>query len=126
MQDFILDKTSKTPAVNLNSKEAVFRIEGRSIPENPDDFYSRITDWLLEYFQDPKEQTDFHFQFEYINSGSSKFIMNIFQIIKKFHSSGSKCQIHWYYEEDDENIQELGQHYQSTFNLPFKFVEIIL
>lgn len=126
MEDLIIDKTSKTPSVIFNLKDAVFRIEGRSIPENPDDFYSRITDWLNEYFKNPKELTNFQFQFEYINSGSSKFIMNLFQLIKKYHISGSKCNVHWFYEEDDENIHELGQHYQNTFKIPFKFVEIYL
>ncbi len=126
MEDLIITKTTKTPAVNFNLKNAVFRIEGRSIPENPDDFYTVITDWLLSYFASPKEHTEFHFQFEYINSGSSKFIMNMFQLIKKYFSEGAKCTVHWYYEEDDENIHELGQHYQSTFKLPFRFVEILI
>lgn len=126
MEDLILEKTQKTPSVNFNLKNAVFRIEGRSIPEDPDAFYSNITDWLVQYFQNPNENTDFHFQYEYINSGSSKFIMNLFQLIKKYYQSGAKCTIHWYYEEDDENIQELGQHYQKTFKIPFKFVEIYL
>lgn len=126
MEDLIIPKTQKTPAVNFNLKNAVFRIEGRSIPENPDDFYTVITDWLVNYFNTPKDHTEFHFQFEYINSGSSKFIMNLFQLIRKNFIDGAKCTVHWYYEEDDENIHELGQHYQSTFKLPFKFVEIMV
>lgn len=126
MENLIIEKTPKTPFVNFDFKDAIFRIEGRSIPENPENFYIVIINWLNGYFENPKVNTEFHFQYEYINSGSSKFIMNLFQLIKNKHDSGANCVIHWYYEEDDENIYELGLHYQITFNFPFKLVEIIV
>jgi hypothetical protein len=124
MDNLMLEKTAKTPAILFNKETGIFRIEGRSIPEDPDLFYSALINWLEVYYSQPKEMTEYHFQLEYINSGSSKFIMALFQFIRKHHLENKKCQVYWYYEEDDENIRELGQHYHNTFKIPFKFIEL--
>ena len=29
----------------------------------------------------------------------------------------------WYFEEGDESIEELGQHYEQTIQIPFEHIE---
>jgi hypothetical protein len=62
---------------------------------------------------------------EYVNSGSSKYLLGIFRLIKKKHDEGKKSIINWYYEEDDEAILSLGEHYRSTVKIPFNLIEYI-
>ncbi len=119
-----IEKEQKTPFIELDPFEGVLTIEGRSIPEDPEAFYSGVYTTMLEYYKAPQKLTSFHFQFEYINSGSSKFILKFFLLIKKQYDAGNDCIVNWYYEEDDENILDLGRHYKNTFKLPFKFIEI--
>jgi hypothetical protein len=119
-----IEKQRKTPFIELDPGKGVLTIEGRSIPEDPETFYDIVYSSMLDYYKSPQKLTNFHFQFEYINSGSSKFILRFFTLIKKQHDAGNDCMINWYYEEDDENILDLGQHYKNTFRLPFKFIEI--
>ena len=33
--------------------------------------------------------------------------------------------IFWYYEEDDEDMLEAGEDYESIIRIPFKMVEIV-
>ncbi len=119
-----IEKTLKTPFIEFDPAKGVLTMEGRSIPEDPEAFYNDVYSTMVEYYKSPQKLTSYHFQFEYINSGSSKFILRFFHLIKKQYDAGHECIINWYYEEDDENILDLGQHYKSTFKLPFKFVEI--
>lgn len=124
MEVLRIEKSPKTPFIELDPAGGVLTMEGRSIPEDPEAFFNGIYSAMLNYYKSPRKQTTFHFQFEYINSGSSKFILRFFNLIKKQYDLGNDCIVNWYYEEDDENILDLGQHYMNTFKLPFKFVEI--
>ena len=124
MEILRIDKDVKTPFIELDPEKGVLTIEGRSIPEDPESFYDVVYTSMFEYYKEPKRVTTFNFQFEYINSGSSKFILRFFHLIKNQYDSGNDCLVNWYYEEDDENILDLGKHYKNTFKLPFKFIEI--
>jgi hypothetical protein len=124
MEILTIKKEKKTPFIELDPARGVLTIEGRSIPENPESFYDVVYSSMEEYYKSPQNLTTYNFQFEYINSGSSKFILRFFHLIKKQYDEGNDCIVNWYYEEDDENILDLGKHYKNTFKLPFKFIEI--
>lgn len=124
MKEYVKEKTQKTPYINFNLNEGSIEISGRSIPENPESFYSDLFTWLDEYTKSPGKTTVINIQLEYINSGSSKFILEFFQQIQEFYQKGNECKINWYYEEDDEAVLELGKHYQSILNVPVHLIEI--
>ena len=123
MRDYHVKKTLNTPEVNLKSSEGVLRMEGRAIPEDPGQFFDEVLEHLTEYYNSPQPVTKCEFKLEYINSGSSKYLMDIFRFIKNNYDSGNNCHITWFFEEDDESIQELGLHYQNTIKVPFKLVD---
>jgi hypothetical protein len=125
MKDLIIKKTNNTPAVNFNPEKGLLKIEGRSIPENPGEFFERLIDWINEYFEKPVPTTQFDLNLEYVNSGSSKYLLGIFRLLKKKYEDGKKSVINWYYEEDDEAILSLGEHYKSTVKIPFNLIEYI-
>ncbi len=125
MKELTIKKTSNTPGVAFNPETGIMKIEGRSIPENPGDFFDPLIEWLEEYFQQPAEVTKIEMSLEYVNSGSSKYLLGIFRIIKKRHDEGKPCIISWYYEEDDEAIFSLGEHYRNTIKVPFNLIEYI-
>jgi hypothetical protein len=125
MKELIIKKTTNTPGIDFNPESGLMKIEGRSIPENPGDFFDPLIEWLEEYFQNPIEVTRFDMNLEYVNSGSSKYLLGIFRILKKKHDEGRQCLINWYYEEDDEAIFSLGEHYRNTVKIPFNLIEFI-
>jgi len=124
MENIKIDQTIKTPGIDFNAQSGVLRIIGRAIPENPEEFFSGIIQWVKEYFKNPVQPTYINFQLEYVNSGSSKFILEFFHIIQENIKKGYDCKVKWYYEEDDEAILELGKHYQSLLEIPFKLIEL--
>lgn len=126
MNSKIIEKTPSTPGIIFQAEKGYLLIEGRSIPENPGDFYEPLIDWIKKYIKENVETLLIDFKLEYINSGSSKYILSLFKTMDNYCKEGGKCQVNWHYEEDDEAVQELGEHYKNSFeNIPFNLVEFI-
>ncbi len=123
MEDIYLKKTFNSPEVEFIASKGELNIEGRSIPEDPGEFYEKLLDWLNDYFLDPKDETVMNVKLEYINSGSSKYMLELLRIIKENYNKGRNVLVKWYFEEGDESIQELGQHYEQTMQIPFEIIE---
>lgn len=123
MEDLYLKKTSNSPEVEFLADSGELSMEGRSIPEDPGEFFERLIDWINEYFLHPAEKTDVSIKLEYINSGSSKYMLELLRIMKINHDAGKNVKVLWYFEEGDESIQELGIHYENTIQIPFEHIE---
>jgi hypothetical protein len=122
MLDLLIERTSNTPKIDFKVNEGLLTIEGRSIPENPAEFFKPIINWVADYFAITKIKTELVIKLEYINSGSSKSLLEFLRRFKDESAKGHECVIKWYYEEDDESVQELGEHYQHTLKIPFEFI----
>lgn len=123
MEDIFLKKTFNSPMVEFSASSGELNIEGRSIPEDPGEFFERLIDWLSEYFNAPADETVMNIKLEYINSGSSKYMLELLRILKEHHLKGHKVLVKWFFEEGDESIEELGQHYEQTMQIPFEIIE---
>ena len=124
MDAYYLEATPKTPKLDFNPDAEAFLISGRSIPENSVEFYKPLLDWLDKYVQNPLESTIFEIKLEYFNTSSSKCLVEIFQKLEKIKEQGKSITIDWYYEEEDEDMEESGEDFKQIIKVPFKMVEI--
>jgi hypothetical protein len=124
MEPISIERTPKTPTVYFDSNEGIVEIKGRSIPENSIEFYNPLVEWLEKYLSTPAEITKVNIQLEYFNTSSSKCILDVFKKLETIYKSGNDVVINWYYEEDDEDMLEAGEDYQSIIKIPFKMIEI--
>ncbi len=124
MKSIDIEGTSKTPTVNLNAENGVVEIKGRSIPENSVEFYKPLVDWLEEYKKSPVEKTTVNIQLEYFNTSSSKCILDVFKKLEDINKGDAEVVINWHYEEDDEDMLEAGEDYESIIRVPFKMIEV--
>jgi len=125
MESLFIDNTSITPKVQFSVETGLLVLEGRSIPENPEDFYRNLIKWLKEYYVSREGATEIHFKFEYVNSGSTKFLLEFLRLVREFQDKGKATMIKWYYEEEDEAIQELGEHFNDYLNIPMEIISVI-
>ncbi|HBI82054.1 MAG TPA: nuclear pore complex subunit [Bacteroidales bacterium] len=120
-----IDGTPKTPTVILNPNTGVIEIKGRSIPENSIEFYRPVVEWLDEYVKNPQPNTVVNVQLEYFNTSSSKCILDVFKKLEVLRKNQKDVIINWYYEEDDEDMLEAGEDYESIIKVPFKMIQIV-
>ena len=120
METINIESTPKTPSVMFDSTQGLLVIKGRSIPENSVEFYRPMMEWLDLYSSTPTKKTNVNIQLEYFNTSSSKCILDIFKKLESIHKKGNEILINWFYEQDDEDMQEAGEDYQAIIQIPFK------
>lgn len=121
MENILLNPSPKTPSIHFDAEKGSLEIKGRSIPENALEFYRPLIEWVEKYSVQSKPETTVHIQLEYFNTSSSKCLLDLF---KKLESIGNKVVVHWYYEQDDEDMLEAGEDYEAIINIPFKMIEV--
>lgn len=124
VKDIIIDGTPNTPTVRLISTEGIIELIGRSIPENPYNFYSPVKKWLDEYSLSPNKLTIVNVKLEYFNTSSSKLLLTFFKTLEDMNNNGSKIEINWYFEENDEDMQEAGEDYNAIIKIPFNIIKV--
>lgn len=116
-----LESTVETPEIILDKEEGKFRFAGRSLPENPKTFYAPIKSWLQAYIENPCATTHVTFMYDYFNTASSKVIMEILDLFKEVEKRNGKLIIDWYYHEDDDDMLEAGEDFESITDTVFNF-----
>jgi hypothetical protein len=124
MENLILEGSAKTPSVTFNANEGKLELKGRSIPENSVEFYKPLNEWIDAYGASPKAQTVVDIKLEYFNTSSSKCILDLFKKLEGINGKGTDVSVNWYFEEDDEDMEEAGEDYQAIISLPFKIIEV--
>lgn len=99
-------------------------IMGRSIPENPNDFYRPVQEWISRYASDHDGKTRIELGFEYINTSSIKWIFTILRELSEMKDIEKNAGVTWYYERGDEDMCELGFILRSLTECPFLVVEV--
>ena len=62
--------------------------------------------------------------FEYFNSSSAKYILDLCKNLGKIRAGGNKIVIKWHYKEDDEDMLEAGKEMSKLAKLPFEHIQI--
>lgn len=133
MNALIINETTATPKVFFDVEQGVFEIKGCSRPEDVRDFYQPIIQWLsdlsdgvdeklIEQFK--SEALTFNFIFDYFNSSSAKFILDILVLINQMHSKGLSLRIDWHFDENDEDMKEVGEELSEVVDFPFEYIMI--
>jgi hypothetical protein len=115
MGDLIIKETGKTPSISFLANKGELYISGRSIPDYADEFYADIKKWLENYFDNnPQPNTTLTCSMEYLNSGSSKRLLDLFLLLfSKCRNKNLSYQIFWEYSLSDDEMREEGEIYGS-------------
>ena len=120
----IQEELKNCPGIIYYTNDNRLELYGRSIPENPESIFRRLEDWITEHFKN-NSALNVNIQLEYINSGSSKYLYEVLKRLTGYGRSGNQVNLKWLYEEDDEAMLELGEHYRDTAGIPLQ-IEMIL
>ena len=130
MEKIKIEATESTPLVVLDPEKMIYEISGESRPKDAPKFFLPILQWLDEFGRMLKEgkegskQFEFNFKFEYFNSLSAKYILDICKRLSRLNTDGNTIKVKWHYEEDDDDMHEVGQEMSRISKLPFEYNEL--
>jgi hypothetical protein len=120
----IQEELKNCPSIIYYPDTNNLELTGRSIPENPELIFRRLEEWITLHFE-KNNRLDVNIQLEYINSGSSKYLYEILKRLTGYGRSGKLVKMKWLYEEEDEAMLELGEHYRDAAGIPLEIVMIV-
>lgn len=120
----IQEELKNCPGIAYYPTANKLELIGRSIPENPELIFRKLDDWLTIHFE-KNQGLDVSIQLEYINSGSSKYLYEILKRLTGYGQAGKNVRISWLYEEDDEGMLELGEHYRDSAGIKLEINMIV-
>jgi len=111
-----------TPKIIFDPENDIFEISGRSLPEDAALFYEPILAWLKEYSQNPNAKTEMHVKLNYFNTASSKLLLDLLMVLEDMTEEDHDCMIKWFYDEEDEDMEEAGEEYSELIEVPFELL----
>lgn len=121
MKPLYIEESGSTPNVELDSDAGIFRIVGKSFPEDVKSFYIPVIDWIQQYVQEPNEESLFEVSLEYFNTASSKMLLVILSQLKEIQKREKKITVLWRFPENDMEIEDAGIEFSEVINIPFIF-----
>jgi hypothetical protein len=122
MEALDIRAANDTPKVLLDPENDIFEISGRSLPEDVISFYQPVIDWLEEYKYEALDLTEFVFKYIYFNTATSKLVMDILFKLEEIKQEGKEVQVKWFYEQDDEDMLDLGEEFSENVDIPFEII----
>jgi len=123
MDALTIKQQNNTIGVVLDKENKKFVFEGRSLPENTVKFFDPVMKWLEKYKKAPASETLIDMNFIYFNTSSAKIILEVLQEFDNIKNDGYSVKITWHYMEEDYDIKEAGEEYETMVSLPFEYIE---
>jgi hypothetical protein len=126
---FISSNKTKTiskdvPVIVVKDRLKKVEIKGHSRMTDPSEFYEKLRNKLEKLFYSFDRTLVIDIYFEYINTGSSKWLFHILSHLQDLYMKGGLIEVNWYFESDDEVIQEAGEVLQSLVAVPINIITI--
>ncbi len=122
MENLYIEASKSTPLIEY--KDRVFSISGQSYPENAFQFYQPVSQWLKEFLEIMTASTTFTFNLEYMNTSSSKCIMDLVDILDAAFIEGKEIVINWYYDIDNESLLDCAEEFKEDVHIPFNIIAL--
>lgn len=107
LKDLYIDRTPKTPQIDLNSLTGDLIFYGRSIPENAAKIYEDVLKWVQEYSGNPRKITNLRLNLEYYNTASTIWLAKIVKALCTIKDAESTVIIHLYFNIEEYDTMEV-------------------
>lgn len=112
MDALTIEKTERSPEIYFDFDNNQYAIRGESYPEDVNEFYGPVMEKLEAHLnQLDGASVEFTFELIYFNSSSAKILMGLFELLDETAENGNRVHVTWTYEEDDDNMEELGEEF---------------
>lgn len=112
------------PGINFNKDTGICEIEGESYMEEAYKFYLPLINWIKEFTEKEKRKLYFNVKLMYFNTSTSKCLLDIFEILKKYANHGGEIEVNWYYDPEDPDMIDEIKDFERESELIFNIKEL--
>jgi len=110
--------TKSTPRIIFIEDSDTLEMSGESYPENSFAFFAPVFDWL--HSEIPKLETlQFNVSVNYMNSSSTKCMLDILDLLNEAFEQGKKVSITWFYQAGNDRARDLAEEFKEDLSIPF-------
>ena len=124
MESLLQTGTISLPTVAFDASGKL-KITGRSIPEHPVKFYEPISAWISNFITTTPSNINLLIHLDYLNTHSTECMLVILKKLDTYaKESGNSVSVNWSFDEDDEDMEALGEDLASLVDIPFTITEV--
>ncbi|HPW66131.1 MAG TPA: DUF1987 domain-containing protein [Salinivirgaceae bacterium] len=121
-KNLIIEATRQTPGIYFDSNEGIFHIFGQSYPEDVNEVFKPIFEWLSDFEPERGKQYIVKINMKYYNSASSRKLFDLLRTFNELYRNNYLFTVQWCYNKEDEDILESGQNFDDLTEMPFEFI----
>lgn len=92
------------PTVDFSAETGVCVLKGESYLEDTFSFYQKLENWFKEFVKTKKPIT-FNIGLSYFNTSSSRSILDLLMVLKKYEDDGGSVTVNWHLENWDDDMK---------------------
>lgn len=116
-------ETKDSPYFLLDRNLGLIMLKGRSSLLETKKFYEPLLEVIKIYVETQPQYTKMIIDLDRFNTSSSKYILEIFNILRILIKMKLKVEVDWYYDDIDDSMHEAGGDYSEIVKeLPFNLI----
>ena len=96
LKDLIIEKTAKTPQIELKYASGELSLAGKSLPENATRIYDPVFKWINSYVEQAQPVTNLRLRLEYFNTSSLLWISKSIKALTRINNPEYRLMVHIY------------------------------
>lgn len=122
METLHIEGTRSTPQVHFDPATGILTVRGESYPENSFEFYQPILVWVGEFLAVHNGTTSLNIELSYLNTGSTKCMMDLLDLFEESFKNGRTVAINWYCDHENDRAVEAAEEFKEEVTMPFTIV----
>jgi hypothetical protein len=116
LKNLVIEKTTKTPRIELNHGSGEVSFSGKSLPENASRIYEPVLTWVTDYILNPKPVTNLRLNLEYFNTSSMLWISKIIKALTRINNPDYRLMVHIYIPLEEYDDMKETADIRESFN----------
>lgn len=126
MENITLTSSPTTPyfpEVMFDADKGVCEISGESYMEETYKFYLPLINWLKDYTKEVKKPVELNIKLIYLNTSSTKCVLDMLEILKDYEEDGGKVKVNWYYDKSDPDMVDEVEDFEAESGVKIELKE---
>ena len=122
MKKLMILATDESPQIHFDPTRGILDISGKSLPEDIEEFYKPLEESVRAYIKYPQPKTTINFDMIYLNSSSTKKVLEIVTLFEDVFRKGYTVVLNWYHDAFDDDMMEEGYEFARLTEIPVTII----